>query len=154
MRRKDREITELTAIEEILQDAFVCHLAMVDDGTPYVVPLNFAYQDGTIYLHSAAEGRKLDILRKNNLVCFEMEVASTNIAKNGDEPCEWGTVYRSVIGYGKAEILEKTEDKINGLKIIVKRFDGRDHEFPAGEVANTTVIRVPIDSMTAKAANQ
>lgn len=77
MRREDRSVTELDGIEAILKECRTCHLAMVDEGKPYVVPLSYGYQlneDGTLtlYFHSAKEGRKLDILRKNNLVCFEI----------------------------------------------------------------------------------
>ncbi len=153
MRRKDREITDQNAIKQIFQDAFVCHLAMVDDGKPYIVPLNFVYHDGAIIVHSAKNGRKVDILKKNPQVCFQLETTNPNIVRNGEQPCDWGTSYRSIIGYGTAEILDSNEDKIQALNAFVRRFDAGNHTFPASEVQATTVIRIKIDSLTAKAAN-
>ena len=75
MRRSDREITDLNKIISIINDCKVIHLAMLDDGEPYLLPLNFGYtyEDGafSFFCHSAREGRKLDILRKNPTVAFE-----------------------------------------------------------------------------------
>ena len=77
MRRSDREITDLGEILSIINDCKVIHLAMVDDGEPYLLPLNFGYacEGGafSFFCHSAREGRKLDILRKNPTVAFEMD---------------------------------------------------------------------------------
>ncbi len=64
MRRSDREIQSKVVIEEILKEGFVCHLGLVDGDQPYVVPLNYAYKDGFVYVHSASSGRKLDLIRK------------------------------------------------------------------------------------------
>lgn len=154
MRRSDREIQSKVVIEEILKEGFVCHLGLVDGDQPYVVPLNYAYKDGFVYVHSASSGRKLDLIRKNNKVCFEIEITTPEIAKNGEEPCEWGTVFRSVIGTGTATILDDREDKIRGLHAIVDKVapDGK-FTFPEGEIVATTVIRIEIKEMTGKSAN-
>jgi nitroimidazol reductase NimA-like FMN-containing flavoprotein (pyridoxamine 5'-phosphate oxidase superfamily) len=154
MRRSDREIQSKEMIEEILKEGFVCHLGLVDGDQPYVVPLNYAYKDGYIYVHSASSGRKLDLIKMNHKVCFEVEVTTPEIAKNGEEPCEWGTIFRSVIGTGIATILSEKEDKIHGLNAIVEKVDpvGR-FTFPDGEIAATTVIRIDIKEMTGKSAN-
>lgn len=77
MRRKDREITDICAILELVSECKVCRLAMTDGGIPYIVPLNYGYEyaDGalTFYFHSAKEGRKLEILKKNPAVCLELD---------------------------------------------------------------------------------
>lgn len=154
MRRKDREITELEEIEAILNEGFVCHLGLVDGDQPYVVPMNFAYQDGVIYLHSAAKGRKLDLIETNNKVCFEVEITTPEIAKGDEQPCEWGTVYRSVIGTGIATILTEQEEKVKGLRAIVAKVDPTNsHPFPEGEIKATAVIQLEIKEMTGKKAN-
>jgi len=57
MRRREKQITDTKQMEQILAQAQVCRLAMVDKGHPYVVPLNFGYRDGALYFHSALEGR-------------------------------------------------------------------------------------------------
>ncbi len=154
MRRSDREITDRSEIEKILENAFVCHLGLADGDQPYVVPMNFAYKDGSIYLHCASSGRRLDVIRSNNKVCFQVELTPGTIIENGDQPCDWGTAFRSVIGFGKAEILETTEDKLMALTVFMGRFSGNKFSFPESEVAATTVIRIAIDEMTGKAANQ
>ena len=77
MRRKDREITDFNEIIEIIKKCDVCRIAMNDGDFPYMVPLNFGLdiQDGQAYLyfHAALEGKKLDLLKKDNRVTFEMD---------------------------------------------------------------------------------
>ena len=65
MRRKDKEITDIKSIEKIIHKAKVCRLALSLDDTPYVVPVCFGYSAETIYFHSAKEGKKIDIIKKN-----------------------------------------------------------------------------------------
>ncbi|MDK2383606.1 MAG: pyridoxamine 5'-phosphate oxidase family protein, partial [Candidatus Korarchaeota archaeon] len=74
MRRKDKEIRDLEEIEEILRRAFVCRIALCEDDRPYCVPMIYCYKEGAIYLHSAKEGKKLEVLKKNNRICFEVEM--------------------------------------------------------------------------------
>ena len=153
MRRIDREITDKTEIIKILESAFVCHLGLTDGNMPYVVPMNFAYKDNAIYLHCASQGRRLDMLKKNSNVCFQVELTPGTIVENGDQPCEWGVKFRSVIGFGKAEILQSRDDKLKGLTIFMGRFSGNKFTFPEGEIDATTVIKISIDEMTGKTAN-
>ncbi|GAI92881.1 unnamed protein product, partial [marine sediment metagenome] len=74
MRRKDKEIVDEKVMISIIGKAIVCRVAMCWQDEPYVIPMNFGYQDNYIYLHSAREGRKLDILRNNDKVCIEFDV--------------------------------------------------------------------------------
>ncbi len=108
MRRKEREITDRAAMEAIIQETEVCRMGLCDVGKPYVVPLNFGYRDGKVYMHSAVEGRKLDIIRKNPDVCLVFE-ADTKI-QSAPEACLFTTKYRSVMAWGKASILERPEE--------------------------------------------
>ena len=153
MRRSDREITDIKEIERILKEAFVCHLGLVDGDRPYVVPMNYAYSDGCIYLHCASAGRKLDLIKVNNNVCFQMEITSSKIAKNTDQPCDWGTIYKSVIGTGYATLLTEGEEKKKALKAIIAPFCNKDITFNEGDFAATTIIRIDIEEMTGKKAN-
>ena len=58
--------TEKEHIEEIIRSCDVCFVGLADtDGTPYVIPMNFGYRNGVIYLHSAQEGRSISILERN-----------------------------------------------------------------------------------------
>lgn len=153
MRRKDRELTNKADIEAVLKKAFVCHLGLADGDQPYVVPMNYGYEDGHIYLHGAAKGRKIDVIKKNNKVCFEMETFQPEIVKVGEQPCDWGTAFRSVIGFGRAKFLETNEEKTRALRIIVRAHDDRDFIFPEAMLKAIAVIDITIDEMTGKFAN-
>ena len=148
MRRKEKKVIDPDDLESIERDATICHLAMVDDGTPYVVPMNFGFEKGKIFLHCAAEGRKIDILRKNPHVCFEMVSHSEILEK--ENACKWGTRFKSVIGDGTCRFLETNEEKLHGLQIIMGQYSSRHWEFSAREVESTTVIEIAIVEMNGK----
>lgn len=148
MRRKDKEINDITAIEDILSKALVCRLGLCENEKPYVVPLCFGYKDNTLYFHSAREGKKLDILRKNNNVCFEVDI-DCDIIK-ADKPCDWGMKYKSVIGFGKATFIEDIESKHKALDILMQQYSEGAFEYPTNVIENIVVIKVEIESMTGK----
>ncbi len=150
MRRKDREITDRKKIESIIHKALICRLAMVDENRPYIVPLCFGYRDMTLYFHSAKKGKKLDLLKKNNRVCFEIDVDCK--IKSDNKACEWGMEYKSVIGYGKAEFIEDFESKREALKMIMDGYSDKLFDFTEAETRRVTVFRVKISSMTGKEA--
>lgn len=154
MRRKDRAINDHSEIEAILGSSLICHLAMADGAEPYVVPLSFAYADGSLYFHCASQGRKLDILRKNPRVCFNILISTGDAVKAGDQPCDWGIAFRSVTGSGNAVFVEDAGEKKKALQAIVQRFDSRDLPFNGHDFSVTTVLRVDIEQMEGKAANQ
>ena len=128
MRRKDREVTDFHEIIDIVSRCEVIRLGLVDDEKPYIVPLNYAFEeiDGqvTFYFHSALEGRKIDIIKKNPYACFEMD-CSLKITRN-EVLSKWSTEYESVIGYGDIERIEDAAEKKRAMDLIVKRhgFEG------------------------------
>ena len=70
IRRKDKEITDSREIEAVIEKATVCRLGLVDRGEPYIVPVNFGYERNAIYFHSALEGRKVELIKRNNSSTF------------------------------------------------------------------------------------
>ena len=85
-----RKITGINEIEEIINKAGVCHLGLVDGDEPYVVPFSFGYERGALYFHGNMKGRKIELIRKNNRVCFEME---TDVeVKEAEQACDWGII--------------------------------------------------------------
>jgi hypothetical protein len=148
MRRFEYEIQELEEIEEIIRRAKVCRLAMSVADQPYVVPLCFGYEPGALYFHSAGEGKKLDMLETNDKVCFEFDIDQEFI--EAENACDWGLRYRSVIGFGRAAILEESEKKRRGFDLIMRQYSDRSYTYPDGEVMGTTIIKVDISSMTGK----
>ena len=148
MRRSDREITERSAIEAVIRESLVCRLALSKDDQPYVVPLSFGYHDGVLYFHGAPEGQKVSMLKENDRVCFEFD---TDVAVvEGDPACAWTMKYRSVIGFGKAVLVEDLEEKQAALDIIMSQYSDQAFSFPEPVLEHTAVIKVQIDSMTGK----
>ena len=148
MRRREKQITRTADIEEILQQGQVCRLGFADRNVPYIVPMNYGYQDSALYFHSAPEGRKIDLIRANPLVCFEVdELVKMNKAANA---CDWGASFKSVIGTGTARILDTPEEKKAGLDIIMAQYSDRSFNYPDGKLVKTAVIKVTIEEMTGK----
>jgi uncharacterized protein len=149
MRRSDREITDREAIDDIIHRCLVCRLGLSDDGQPYVIPLSFGYDGEALYFHAATEGRKLDILKKNNRVCFEFDIPTHIVT--ADQACSWGMAYESVIGFGRAEIIRDVDSKRPALGCIMQHYGGPQEDFPEPMLARTLVIRVLIESVSGKA---
>ncbi|MDR2203001.1 MAG: pyridoxamine 5'-phosphate oxidase family protein [Nitrososphaerota archaeon] len=153
MRREDREVTDISVIEEILLQCKICHVAMVDDGLPYVVPLSYGYkiQSGNVlelYFHSALEGRKLDILKRDNKVCFEM--AHEGEPVHSETPCNSGYYFASVIGYGKTAFIEDADEKCNALSIMFNHQVGREATFTPEQATNVCVFKIVSTDFTGK----
>jgi len=148
MRRKDKEINDIADIENIINRASVCRLGLCENEHPYIVPLCFGYKDNTLYFHSAPEGRKLDILKKNNNVCFEFDI-DHDLAK-AEKACDWGMKYQSVTGFGKAVVIDDTEAKRKALDVIMGNYSNRSFTYPTETIRNTAIIKVQIQSMTGK----
>ncbi len=148
MRRKEKEIRDPAAVEAVLRAARVCRLGLSDGDQPYIVPLCFGYREGVLYFHGAREGKKIDLLRKNPRVCFELDGPADLL--EGGTPCEWSMRYRSVVGFGRARLVEGAEEKTEALGIIMGQYAHGPFRFPASRVAATAVIRVDIDRMTGK----
>ncbi len=149
MRRKDKEIKDTEVIESIIKRATVCRIALSENNVPYIVPLSFGYKDNCLYFHSAPEGRKIDIIKQNNNVCFELDI-DCELVKKPEDPCSWNMKYHSVIGFGKAFFVGELEEKREALNIIVGHYSDDSYEYPVNEVNKVAIIKVEIESMTGK----
>ncbi len=150
MRRSEREIKDRAVIDAIIRQCLVCRLGLSDGEEPYVVPLCFGYDGEALYFHSASEGRKIDILRKNSRICFEFDIPEG--MREAEQGCRWGIKYRSVIGFGTAEIVDDQEGKRRALEIVMAQYSGKEYIFPEDVVTKTTVIKVVIARVTGKQA--
>ena len=150
--KREREITDMEEILSILDKAKVLHLGLVDGDEPYVVPMNYGYlmEDGkmTVYLHGALKGRKLELMRMNPKVFFEMDCDI--VPFEGKTACNYGITYASVMGRGKAVIVEDTEEKIKGLRVLMKTQTGRDFDITEKMAGIVSVIRIDVSDFTAK----
>ena len=153
MRRDEKQIQDTHALEEILRSAGVCRIGLAVDNVPYIVPVNFAYSDRSLYFHSARHGRKIDMLRSNPRVCFE--VTSENSVVGADKACSWGASYRCVMGTGLALFIEETSEKKRALDLVMQKYSGRDRwEYDESALGLTCILRVDITEMTGKQSNQ
>lgn len=149
MRKKEYEITDLGEIEAILKKADVCRLAMADGAVPYIVPLNFGYRDRVLYFHTGMTGKKIDILKKNNIICFEVDVDAELIS--ADTACGYGMKYRSVVGSGRAQFVEDREAKRTALDIIMGHYSKREGwDYRENSFERTCIIKVAIEAMTGR----
>jgi len=148
MRRKDKEITSSEEIQSIICRSVVCRLAMVDGNQPYVVPLCFGFEDNCLYFHCAKQGKKIDILSKNNNICFEFDIDQEVIP--ADKTCSFGMKYLSVIGFGKASFIDDEKEKQKALDIIMRQYSGDAGGYTEDFLQHILVIKVQINSITGK----
>jgi uncharacterized protein len=149
MRRADREITDLNAIEAIIQRAQICRMGLASGSLAYVVPMNFGYQNHCLYLHSAPQGRKIDMIKANGMVSFELE-ADVEIVPH-PTACGWGTRYSCVIGQGQAILVEDFQDKIDALDVIMRHYDPHTtYQYPPEAVNRLVIIKIAIQQMSGK----
>lgn len=155
MRRSDKEIKDPEILHEILNQSEVCRIALCDGEKPYLVPMNFAYNENRLYLHSATSGRKIDIIKKNNSICFQMDIKTQMV--RSENPCNWGMKYLSVIGSGKAHLIDDISGKKEALDIIMAKYsqksiesDEKLFEYSENSLNNVRVIRVEVEEITGK----
>ena len=152
MTRREFEVTDPAVIRDILEESKVLRLGLVDDGMPYVVPMNYGYrlEDGvlTLYLHSAVKGYKLDVIAKNPTCCFEMDCRVEPF--EGKIPCQYGITYYSLMGRGKAVLVEDPTEKELAMTLLMKAQTGKDFEFNERLVSIVSVIRIEVSTYTAK----
>ena len=149
MRRKDKEIKDPKIIQDILKENTICRIALSHKNTPYIIPMNYGYDGEYIFLHCAPEGRKMDILKKNNRICFE--ITDSIELKSAERACSFSTKYRSVIGFGSVITVSAPEEKSTGLQVIMKQQTGRNGwSFADKDINNIAVLKITIDSISGK----
>jgi len=149
MRRQEREIKDYALIQEILAKSEICRLGLVENDEAYIVPVNYAYDNGLIYIHSAPDGRKIEMIKRNNRVSFEIEFAGEIIKDK--VPCKWSAKYRSVMGKGTIIIENNSERKKRGLDLILRKY-GADMQlnYDKSILSRMVMLILKIDSITGK----
>ena len=150
--KRERQVTDPDRIAHILDTGKILHLGLAVDNEPYVVPMNYGYtmEDGklVLYLHSALKGKKLDMIRANPRVFFEIDCDLMPF--EGRVPCQYGLVYSSIMGRGTATIVEDVEEKKRAMTILMKTQTGKDFTFEDRLVSIVAVIRIDAAEYTAK----
>lgn len=153
MRRSDREVTDRTKFADIIKRCDCCRLGFWDDEEVYIVPLNFGYtaknDTYTFYFHGAAEGRKIDLIRQNPNVGFEMD---TNYALNeSDVACGYSARFQSIIGNGVVSMVSATEEKLLGLSLLMEHATGKQNwDFDEDMVNEVTIFKLEVTKMSCK----
>lgn len=156
MRRKDREIQTIEGVIDVVERCQSVHLGMVDEGKPYVVALNFGYDrvgdDLVLYLHSAQEGRKIDVLTKNSDVYFQMDCVNEFIEGTDENPCAYCWRYDSVMGSGTATFITDGEEQKHALNRIIQHYAKTDKTFvfPPQMLAKTCTIKIVSSEFSGK----
>ncbi|MGZ7109671.1 MAG: pyridoxamine 5'-phosphate oxidase family protein [Methanobacterium sp.] len=149
IRRQDKEIKDQALIRNILHKAKFCRIGLSDDNKPYIVPMNFVFKTNRLYLHSAREGRKIEIIRKNNNVCFEIDIKTELITSK--IACDWSMRYLCIIGYGKAHLIIDSEEKRKALDIIMDKYSpDSSFDYSDDSISKVIIIEVKIMEMTGK----
>ena len=152
MTKRELQVTDLNEIKAILDTAKVLRLGLAVNNEPYVVPMNYGYtmEDGklTLYLHSAVRGKKLDMLQANPNVFFELDCDL--LPFESEKPCQYGLSYSSIMGRGKAVLVEDVEEKMEAMRILMKTQTGRDFSFNEQLVSIVAVVRIDVAEYTAK----
>jgi uncharacterized protein len=154
MRRKDREITNPAEIRAVLEKADVCRLAMSDNNIPYLVTMNFGIKTGEkiiLYFHAAPEGRKIDILKRNNLVCFGTDIDHELVITDAGAGCDCAMNYSSISGMGSISFISGRAEKIEALEAIMQHYAPKpSYSFPEEMIDRTTILRLDVTEITGK----
>lgn len=153
MRRSDREITDINDILEVIEKCDVCRLALNDGEYPYILPLNFGMQmeDEKIilYFHGAKEGKKYELIAKDNRASFEMDCSHNLITDKTKESCTCTMAYESVVGFGKIELIPEHE-KYNALCLLMKHYHKENVSFNQLVMQQTIVFKLVVEHISGK----
>jgi len=140
-----REISDKKELTEIIRRCQFCHLSMVDlNGLPYVIPMNFGFNDDTIYLHGSQHGKKIDILRRNPKVCINFTTDHILRYQNEKVACSWSMKYRSVLCYGEAEFITDPDEKTAVLHTLMAQYSNGEFTFNPPSIREVCIWKVRI----------
>lgn len=159
MRRKDRELTDMAEIFEIVKRETVCTVAFYDEPFPYLIPLNYGarVEEGklVLYFHGAARGTKFELLKKNPRVSFSI-FGRNKIKLVREYACKSSTSFESVCGSGNVKIIGEPEKKREGLAVIMNHLGAPEGvsydeaDFSEQETQAVTVWKITADTVTGK----
>jgi nitroimidazol reductase NimA-like FMN-containing flavoprotein (pyridoxamine 5'-phosphate oxidase superfamily) len=155
VRRREKEVRDLSVALDVLEAGEVARVAMIDaGGAPYVVPLSFAVlppADGAplrLLLHAAHEGRKIDALRNDPRVCVEVTAEAAVVP--AEKVCDVGVAFRTVIADGRARFVTDPAEKARALSVLGSRYARRPATVAPEQSRSVTVIEISVDSWSCK----
>ena len=151
MRRDDRELKDMNDIIRVMEKCDVCRLELNDEEYPYILPLNFGMQvdkgEIILYFHGANEGKKYELIAKDNRAGFEMDCSHNLVMDPVKNSCTME--YESVIGHGRIEMVPECE-KYNALCLLMKHYHKEDFSFNQSVMPRTTVFKLVVEHVSGK----
>lgn len=153
VRRKDREVTNKEDILKIIDKCDSCSLGLCDGNRPYIIPMNYGYtyenHQLVLYFHSGMQGKKLELIKQNNNVCFSMDCSHELV--HNEIACRYTMKYESVIGHGKIYVVTEEEEKAQGMQIVMKKYaPDRSFTFEKKHTNIITVLKLVVEEFTGK----
>lgn len=148
LRRPERGITDPAGIEDILRRATVLCLALRDEPAPYTIPVNFGWDGGTLYVHGAPRGAKIDLLAADPRVGFCAWVDDAVV--QGESACDWSARGASISGTGTARLVTDPGERQRGLDAIMRHYGVERPAYRAPVLARTALIAIAVGRITAK----
>ncbi|MDR1779470.1 MAG: pyridoxamine 5'-phosphate oxidase family protein [Tannerella sp.] len=144
--------TEPEHIADVISRCDICFVGMSQsDGTPYVLPMNFGYSDGTVWLHSAFEGTHIDILKSNPKVCIVFNTANRLVWQHQDVACSYRMQAETVIGWGNVVFEEDYDTKVEALNVLMRHYTDKTFTYSKPSVVNTCIWRVRLERVSCRA---
>ncbi|WP_294067517.1 pyridoxamine 5'-phosphate oxidase family protein [Proteiniphilum sp. UBA1028] len=145
------QLEEQDRIEDLIRSCTLCYVGMADEnGIPYVLPMNFGYEDEIIYLHSAQEGHSISILEKNPNVCITFCTDPKLMWQDEEVACSYRVRADSVICRGKVVFEDEYDEKVNALNIIMRQYSDREFSYSAPSVKNVKIWKVALENVSAR----
>jgi len=146
LKMKNRTLRSIEEIKKIISSCQFCNVGMVDEtNSPYVIPMNFGYEDKIIYFHGAPSGKKIEILKNNNAVCISFSTDHELRYQSEGVACSYSMKYRSVIAYGKVEFIDNADEKIKALNVVMNNYTERSFKYNDPAVRDVNVFKVIVE---------
>lgn len=148
---KTIQITNKKEIEAIIKKCAYCNVGLVNEnGEPYVIPMNFAYHEGIIYLHSGYSGSKVEMVRRHPQVCITFCDGHELVYMHREMACSYSMKSRSVICRGKVSFIEDMEAKRRALDIFMRHYTDNECGYSDPAVRNVLIWKVPVEEITCR----
>ena len=154
MRRKKQQLSDGETLAVLERGSAGVLAVLGDEGYPYAVPVSYVYSDGRIYIHCAKSGHKLDAVRAHDKVSFCV------IDKDDVVPAEFTTYFRSAIAFGRARVVEDSEELMAAMKALCAKYcpheseDAFRIEMKVSGSGALCVLAVDIEHLTGKQAKE
>jgi uncharacterized protein len=150
-RRRERAMEGRGEMAALLDRMAVGRLALITKEGPYVVPVNYLFADDCIYFRSGPKGKKVEALRADPRVCFLVDEPGPQVT--WERGCGISQIYESVMCFGRADFVERLEEKRQILERMVHKFVPAESPVPLKDkdIDNTVVVKIYIEWITGKA---